>query len=109
MTLQRLLGQTATLSKWTAGTEDVYGNVTVTYTDGGVWPVRLEQTGGTETTVDEDTLISDWRLIGRADMPIGGRDRVTVDGITFEVVGPPAVQRTPRGPHHIEARLRHVA
>lgn len=35
-------------------------------------------------------------------------ERVVIDDTTYEVVGTPNVARTPRGPHHIEARLRVV-
>lgn len=74
-------------------------------------PCRLEQTDSTEVTIGEATVISDWRLFLFPDAVISHADRF-IDGSvpprTFEVVGAPNVHRTPRGPHHIEARLRFI-
>lgn len=72
-------------------------------------PYRLEQTDSTEITVGEATVISDWKLSLMPGTVIGHRDRfIDVQERTFEVVGAPNIQSTPRGPHHVEARLRFI-
>ena len=87
---------------------DEYGNesrgtaTTITY------PCRLEQTDGTEVTVNRNTQTSNWNLFLLPEADIKSGDQVVVDATTFEVAGPPAKQQTPRGAHHIEARLVHV-
>ncbi len=108
MTLAGMLAQTATVFTFTLGDEDDYGNAAETWVEGASYPCRLEPTSGQERTVDRDTQVSDWRLFLPADAELTGRDRVVVDSKVFEVVGPPAVQHTPRGPHHVEAALRYV-
>jgi hypothetical protein len=73
-------------------------------------PARLEQTESTEVTVGEATLVSDWRIFLEPDEVISNASRIVDSlGRTFEVVGAPNLHRTPRGPHHLEARLRYVA
>jgi len=84
---------------------------TVTTTTANV-PYRLEQTESTEVTAGEATAISDWKLFLLPTAVISHRDRfidANTPPRTFEVVGAPSVERTPRGPHHIECRLRFVA
>lgn len=105
MSLRSLLTQTVTVQTHTAGADDVFGNQADTFPSSRTYRARLEQTAEDEQVVDRDTLRTDWLLILPPEAQISGRDRVVADGVTFEVVGPPAVQRTPRGPHHIEARL----
>lgn len=68
----------------------------------------LEQITASEVTNGRDTQMSDWRAYFLPDTAITGDCRVVrlLDGVTFEVVGPPNVLVHPRtGPHHIEARL----
>lgn len=109
MTLDTLLTQTVTVLHFDEGAKDSHGNREPSWDDGGEHLVRLEQTDATEVLVGRDTLVSDWRLYLHEDAVIGGRDRVVdEDGRTFEVMGSPEVQRSPRGPHHIVARLRYV-
>lgn len=80
----------------------------VTVTTNNV-PARIEQTESTEVTIGEATVISDWRIFLEPDVVISNASRVVDSaGRTFEVVGAPNIQRTPRGPHHIEARLRFI-
>lgn len=55
-----------------------------------------------------DMLVSSWVLFLPADAVIGGRDEVEVGARAFEVDGQPVEMRTPRGPHHLEVRLRFV-
>jgi putative hemolysin len=88
---------------------DDYGNPLAEYAEPVAYPARLEQRAGDEVTADRDTQLADWVLFLPPDAVVDGYARV-VDGYgrAFEVVGPPAVQHTPRGAHHIEARLRHI-
>ena len=110
MTLANLLAERVVIEHRTAGAANRYGvpvdTVTSTTTD---VPARLEQTDSLEVEVGETTVVSTWRIYLPADQTIGPRDRVINSaGVEFEVVGVPDVKSTPRGPHHIEARLRFV-
>lgn len=111
MSLLALLSLRGTVQTIGPGAVDRYNQltetVTVTTTD---VPYRLEQTESTEITVGESTVVSDWKLFLMPTVTISHLSRfIDVDGRTFEVVGPPNKLVTPRGPHHIEARLRYVA
>lgn len=109
MSVLRLLAsfdQQATISNPTEGAEDDFGNPTDTWNDEGTWPCRLWQTTGTELNENRDTQIGTYQLAVGPTAPITGRSRVTVDGSTFEVDGPPLHRRTPRGPSHITATLK---
>lgn len=105
----RLLDQTVTiLARDTSGTDD-WGRAVETWPEPGVdVRGRLELATGAEETDDQDVQTSRWRLFLKPDVTISGRDRVRADGVTYEVDGPPTVQRTPRGPHHLQVSLRAV-
>lgn len=51
---------------------------------------------------------SGWVLTCGPDVDLEAQDQVTVDGVEYEVAGPPWKAHTPRGPHHLEARLRRI-
>lgn len=105
----RLLTRTATVVPVNAGPAlDEYGNLVEVAGAGVNYPAWLEQTAGDERTEDRDTQLADWLLVLPVGAVIDGNDRVQVEGKTFEVVGPPARVHTPRGEHHVEARLRSV-
>lgn len=108
MTLRSLLTQTVTVQHHAEGAVDRFNDPTGGFDAGTEYRARLEQSAGDEQSTDRSVQVGEWLLILPRDAVIGGRDRVVADGSTFEVVGPPVVQRTPRGPHHIEARLRLV-
>lgn len=105
MTLRSLLTQTVTVKHRSDGAVDRFNNPSDVFDAGTVYRARLEQATGDEQMTDRSVQTSDWLLFLPPEAVIGGRDRVEADGSTFEVVGPPVVQRTPRGAHHIEARL----
>ncbi|MGE3835249.1 MAG: hypothetical protein AB7H43_10730 [Acidimicrobiia bacterium] len=109
MTIRGLLTQTVLVHHHSTGADNAYGVAADQWDAGTSHRARLEQATGSESTVDQDVQASDWRLFLDAGVAIGGRDRVVADGVTYEVVGPPLIQRTPRGPHHVEATLRVVA
>lgn len=106
-----MLSELGTLQTIGSSTTDRYNQpilgVTVTTTD---VPYRLEQTESTEVTIGEATVVSDWKLFLLPDAVVSHSSRfIDAAARTFEVVGAPNIQSTPRGPHHIEARLRFVA
>lgn len=110
MSIAHLAKRPVTYHRHSTSGKDAYGNPQDTWTaDASTTNVWLEQTQSTEVTANENTQTSDWLLVD-PDPAAGltGRDRVEVDGDMFEVVGPPHVVHTPRGPHHVEARLAHV-
>lgn len=110
MSLRNLLTETVTVLAASNGTADEYGNTSTTFGAGSAYKGRLEQRSAQEVTDGRDTFVSDWVLYLFPDAAINGRDRVVDgNGRTFEVVGPPIVQRSPRGPHHIQANLRFVS
>lgn len=109
MSLALLLSQTATVVHVESGTVDRYGDATSVETSRVHYAARVEQAASTETTEGRDTIVSDWRLYLPPDAVIGASDRVECSGNVFEVVGAPDAVRSPRGVHHIEARLRYVS
>lgn len=111
MSLTSLLTELVTIQTVGSSTVDRYNQpikaVTATTPDVAA---RLEQTDSVEVTAGESTVTSDWKifLLPAAVITSGSRI-VDSSGRTFEVVGAPSIERTPRGPHHLEARLRFVA
>lgn len=59
----------------------------------------------TEVTDGRDALVSNATFFLPPDDPITGRDRIEIDGATYELNGAPSKPRTPRGMHHLECRL----
>lgn len=109
MGLLDLLAEEVTIQTATAGDDDRYGNPTTEYTDSETYRARLEQVDASELLARGDTQVTEWRLFLPGDAVISSQSRVThPDEGTFEVVGEPAKQKTPRGVHHVEARLRRV-
>jgi hypothetical protein len=109
MTLRRLLSQTATVLTHSNGTADDYGNSTPGYSAGTDYPCRLELRTSDENRSDRDTQLTGLWLVLEPDAVIDGHDRVRVDGITYEVNGPPMMQATNRAQSHIEVNLRRAS
>lgn len=107
MTLQLLLTRQVTLVGITAGAADEYGNPTDVATSTVVLG-EVQQSERSDRTDDQHTQDDTWRLFLAADTPLTGWDRVTVDGATFEVEGPPWRAVNPRTGRssHVEATLR---
>lgn len=110
MSLASLLSERGTIQTIGPSGTDRYNQpiegVTVTTDD---VPYRLEQAESIEVSIGEATVVSDWRIFLLPDAEITHASRfVDADARTFEVVGAPNVHHTPRGPHHIEARLRFI-
>lgn len=114
MDVRRLLTDTCTITRVTAdGPPDGHGNPTETTTTATAkcWLYRdtFTRTGG-ERQVQGDQQIEEFTLILEASAFVDGNDRVTVNGVTFEVVGPPWRAENPRTRviDHVEAVLRRV-
>ena len=91
-----MLTQTATVDN-----TDAAGTRTVIDYD-----ARLQHAGATENSaLGGDQLASVWLLFLPPGAIISGHAFVTVDDRRYSVDGEPAILQTPRGPHHIEARL----
>jgi len=105
VSLASLLTEPVSVLPFAPGLEDAYGNPPKTFGDPVPYRGRLEEASESEMLTDEDKQVGHWRLFLPPAAVIGGLDRVTAQGKTFEVDGPPKVHRTPRGPHHIEVQL----
>lgn len=110
MSLAHLATREVTYHRHSTSGTDAYGNPQDIWTaDGSTTRVWLTQTKADEVVVDENTQISDWRLVDPdPNAGLTGRDRVEVGGDMFQVVGPPHVAWNPRGPHHLVVRLQHI-
>jgi hypothetical protein len=110
MSLAGLLVHDVTILRATT-TTDRYGNLTVTWSTPTETAVKgwISQRSRSEENTQRDAQISDWVLFVPADTDIVGGDRVTWNGVTYEVDGPPWRAWTPRGEHHVEASLRVVS
>lgn len=110
MSLANLLVHDVTIRR-PGTTTDRYGaNVkdwsAATDTDVDGW---LAQTSAAEVNdLGREGERSDWTLYVPAGTDIEAGDRVIWGGTTFEVDGPPNRAWTPRGEHHVEARLKVV-
>lgn len=104
--LNQLLTQTVTVTTRTVGAVDEYGNPAETWANPVDYHARLEHSDSVESNGDQLVVTSRYLLVLPADAVVGAGDRVTdEDGTVYEVDGPPIKQRTPRGVHHVEARL----
>lgn len=108
MSLESLLSQTVTILHQIVSAEDEYGATVKTWGNPTTHRGRLSSQTPREITDGRDTLIADWVLYLLPDASITGRDRVTVNGVTFQVIGPPALLETPVQSSHIKANLRAV-
>lgn len=111
MSLARIANEPIEIIPFDDDAEDEYGNPQSSWSEAKVrkstgW---LEQVGERENTDDRNTQVTEWLLvISDPETELGGRDRVRINGVTYEVIGPPNAQHTPRGRHHLEAKLRLV-
>lgn len=103
-----LLTQTVTRLAWSSGTADDWGRGEDTYTDAGTLQMRVEPMDVDESTDVVDVQVGDHRGFAHPSDTLDGRDRLLVDGVTYRIIGPVKVQRTPDGPHHLEVHLRRI-
>lgn len=107
MSLLGLLPQSVTITTVTPGARDGYGRrsqSTATTTVSG----RIGQAQTSETTGDRDTVASRFTLYLEPDAVISRADRVTVDGVSYEVDGDPWPVMGASTVHHLEVPLRRV-
>lgn len=107
MSLTALLTEAVTVIRYADATDE-YGNTVPGAEVRTSYQGRLEQLATDEIVRDRDTVITDWRLFLPAGADVTAYDRIEARGNLFEVVGLPAEQRSPRGPHHLEVNLRWV-
>ncbi|MGH6656627.1 MAG: hypothetical protein ACRDVE_15665 [Actinocrinis sp.] len=81
-----------------------WSNPTPRITKGWLGPYS----GESENALDRDQQMADATLYLPADDPITALSRVQIDGVTYQVTGPPSPPFTPRGPHHVEVDLKIV-
>lgn len=92
------------------GAADRYNNPQVTYPDGQSVKGRMWQRTSEENIRRRDTVLTHAGLILFPGTAISPYDRVRdPQGVVWEVEGQPLVASTPRGPHHVEVYLRHIA
>lgn len=119
MSFARLLTQTATIVHHPPTGSDAEGDATFGTPTTVDYPCRLEQVQGrgASTTGSEELVEGESRtdthlllfLPAEAASAVTFEDEVIVGGLRYQVDGRPDVLRTPRGIHHVEARLRRVA
>jgi head-tail adaptor len=109
VSIASLLTQDVTVYDVTDGAVDDYGNTTQTWASAATEKGRFEQRSGEERSLDQETVISDWRLFLHPDTTVTSRSRVgDAYGRVFEVVGPPAMHAAPNRDVLVEASLRYV-
>ncbi len=99
-------------ASWLVAADDVdtYGDIVHDWTAATSTTItcRIEQTGTGETDDEtRDTTTATFRLFTNT-TGIGGRDRVTVGDVTYDVIGTPALVYGATGVDHLEATLRAV-
>jgi plastocyanin len=112
MTLASLMVHDVTVVHAGTGT-NVYGDTTKDWATATRTGVRgwVSQTSQSEVLDGREAQVSEWVVFLPPEVTVAGGDRIEwadLPAVTFEVDGPPNPARTPRGPHHIEARLRVV-
>jgi len=105
MSFSSLLIHNCTTQRYTEGAADAYGNPTLTWnnhlTDE---PCRLISISGREVKIGAELVVADYKLFTK-DVDITEQDRVSVGGLTYEVL---LVEKhsDSLGGHHKEALLR---
>lgn len=109
MSFAALLSRTATISgRSQTGPPDEYNMPTWVATSSTA-SCYLEQTERREVTVGRETQLATHLVIFPSGTVLDGSDLVTIDGTTYEVLGPPwSVDQPGSGEHHIEANLREL-
>lgn len=109
MSFLRRLNQPITVL--TAGSKvDRYGNTVVDWTTpasraADAWVV---QTGSIEELIGRDSTTTVAVVLLAPTDPITSKDRVQVNGVTYEVDGVPDTMNGRNGVHHIQVRLKDV-
>lgn len=96
----------------TAGTRtDAYGDTTLDWTSPTSITRKgwLAQQSSTEDLDGRNGTSTGLVLVLPAGTPITSKNRAVVDGVTYEVSDHPTSAWTPRGEHHLEARVKVVS
>jgi hypothetical protein len=109
-----LLTRTATVEPYEPTTDDDFNDEVIAWGEPVDYPAWFNSapTGGalTELTVERDTAMEEDLVFLPAGAVINYLSRVTRDdGVVFQVYGPPDRVFTPRGEHHVEAKLRAIS
>ncbi len=109
VSFRSLLINTAVVTRLTPDGFDDYGNTVVEWDEvHEALPCRLDDQGGSETTLNQDSIDRRATLFVEASAELTALDRVEVDGETWEVTGQPVARRNTVGVHHLEVPLRRV-
>ena len=104
--LARLLTRPCTLVRRVPSDPDVYGDPTWSeaHTDTLCY---AEQSVASEPS-DPHYQADEWRVLLDSTAVVDGLDAVVIDGLRFEVIGPPWMAKDPRtnADHHVELRAR---
>lgn len=94
-----------TVLPYTGGEPDDYGNATATYGDGLLFSVYgWAPVGADEVTTGRDVAAADLALYAPSGFRCNPRDRVRIDGLTYEVTGP--MEDYGRGPFGFSPGVR---
>ena len=104
-TVEDTFTQTCTVLTFTAGAEDDYGNATETWVEGATYDCLLSQRRSVEFTDDRNVQLREWVVRLPHDAVVDGKDRLEVDGTTYEIVGPP---ESPPFATHLTVPVEHV-
>lgn len=106
--IEALLTQPITIETVTDSTPDRYGHPTAAVTASTVINGHVQQSSAHEDLDDRQVTEEAANCFLPADATITERDRVIVDGTTWQVDGPPRHVFDPMtvSTHHIEVRLR---
>jgi len=101
------LPQTVTILRYTEGAVDAFGNAAASWVaDATTYPGRLRRTSEAEVPAAGERGVASWTLYMEGSVPLSSRDRVQVEGSTYELDGDPYYVYGSRDVHHLEARLR---
>jgi head-tail adaptor len=103
--IEGLFNRTATISRYTAGTQNSLGEPARTWATLSTISCRIETTGGTESPRPQK-VDTTHNLFTTPGTDITEKDRVISDSITYEVL---FVNRLPGGTaNHVEAELKEI-
>lgn len=109
MSFRSLLIDVAVVTRLTEDGIDDYGNVIADFVQvHAALPCRLDDQGGTETTLNQDSVDRRATLFVEAAAALTYLDRVLVSGDLWEVTGQPVARRNTVGIHHQEVPVRRV-
>lgn len=107
MAFRDLLINMCTVSRYTDGGIDAYGHQVKKWSNHLTsQPCRLQAQTAREVIADKEVVLADYKLF-LPTVSITERDRVTMNGITYEVLAVKPIQNG-SSEHHLECDLRVV-